>query len=121
MKQELRRARGSLPLCGVGIVLFDTWGMAGHLPDYSFIRYRYLPAWAKSSPPLGGAVRGQAVAPISQFQKEHAQRIASLVRRILWACFISPEARKSNQILNRKFIQYCVLERFGFCATIISS
>lgn len=26
MKQELRRARGSLPLCGVGIVLFGTWG-----------------------------------------------------------------------------------------------
>lgn len=25
MKQELRRARGSLPLCGVGIVLFGTW------------------------------------------------------------------------------------------------
>lgn len=43
MKQELRRARGNLTLCGVGIVLFGTWGF-GKTVLYNLFAASYVHA-----------------------------------------------------------------------------
>ena len=42
---ELRHFTNTLPQRSETSVMNLGHGRAGHLPDYSFIRYRYLPAW----------------------------------------------------------------------------